>query len=77
MGMSENRKMLLALAAKNGGTLKMEMAQNLYSSDGAAKSAVQSLQLKGYLSFQAPGLFRLEKVPYEVREEYDLEPEPE
>lgn len=72
MAMSENRKLLLAIAARNGGYLKAETARDLYSSKQSARSAIKSLELKGFLSRHEPGVFKLEKLPMSVRREYDV-----
>jgi len=73
MAMSENRKMLLAIAARNGGVLKAEQAHNLYSSPQSARSALAALKMKRYISVLQPGVFKLEKLPAKVRQEYDVD----
>lgn len=70
--MSENRKLLLAMAARNGGVLKINTAMDLYSSKKSAKSAIKALELKGFLSQTQPGVFKLEKLPMSVRREFDV-----
>lgn len=72
MGLSDNQKLLLVKAARNGGVLKAQTAHNIYSSPQSAKSALATLTAKRYLSIRQPGVFELEKLPSGVRKEYDL-----
>jgi len=48
----------------------MELARKLYSSKSSAQSAVQKLELLGYIKNTAPGAFKVEKITPDVRERY-------
>lgn len=66
MTLSDEKKLLLLKAHENNGKLKMSMANQLYSSKSSAKSAVSSLEFKGYIERDVPGVFRVVKVPESV-----------
>jgi len=70
MSLSEEKKLLLLKAAENDGVLKMSMAQQLYSSQRSAKSAISSLEFRGYIERYVPGVFKLQKIPDSVKNQF-------
>lgn len=71
MSMSEQKRMLLFKGAQHNGKVSITMANNLYSSKSQAKSAITSLEFKGYLKKDVPGYFKIKKLPRSVKERLD------
>lgn len=66
---SEQQELLLLKACKdNHGTLTMELARRLYSSNNSAKSAVQKLEALDYIERKGVGAFQVVQVTRDVKE---------
>lgn len=66
---SEQQELLLLKACKdNHGTLTMELARRLYSSNNSAKSAVQKLEALDYIERNGVGAFKVIQVTKDVEE---------
>lgn len=70
MGLSDEQRLLLLKGALGSGKVSMSMASSLYSSKSTAKSALSTLEFKGYIEPDVPGHFRIKKLPESVKEEY-------
>ncbi len=70
MGISDKKKLLLYKGMKNGGTVTIEQATGLYSTNQAGKSAVQSLMYNDYLEYKKPGVFKVVGAPQETIDKY-------
>jgi hypothetical protein len=70
-GISEQQELLLLKACQNDGQFSISLAEQLYSSKQSARSAVQKLEVLGYIENTAPGYFKVEKVTRDVREHLD------
>lgn len=68
MSLSDEKKLLLMKAVENDGKLKMSMAKQLYSSKSTAKSALSTLEFRGFLERDVPGVFKVVKVPDSVEQ---------
>lgn len=68
MTLSDEKKLLLMKAVENDGRVKMSMAKQLYSSRSTAKSAISTLEFKGYLERDVPGVFKVVKIPDSVEQ---------
>lgn len=68
--LSEQQELLLYKACKdNNGTVTMELARRMYSSKNSAKSAVQKLQVLGFIEQSGIGAFKVTKLTTDVEEE--------
>jgi len=65
---SEQQELLLLKACQNGGQFSIGLAEQLYSSKQSAQSAVQKLEVLGFIENSAPGHFKVKKVTSDVRE---------
>lgn len=69
-GLSENQELLLFKACKDRqGTVNRELAERMYSSKSSAKSAIKKLELFDYLELTAPGVWKVTKLPNDVKRE--------
>lgn len=69
-GISEQQELLLLKACQNGGQFSMNLAEQLYSSKQAAQSAVQKLEVLGFVENSAPGVFKVVQVTEDVKKHY-------
>lgn len=67
-GISEQQELLLLKACQNGGQFSMGLAEQLYSSKQSAQSAVQKLEVLGFVENSAPGYFKVVKVTNDVQQ---------
>jgi len=65
---SEQQELLLLKACQNGGQFSIGLAEQLYSSKQSAQSAVQKLEVLGFIENSAPGYFKVVKVTSDVRQ---------
>jgi len=66
---SEQQELLLLKACKdNHGTLTMELARSLYSSNNSAKSAVRKLEALDYIERKGVGAFKVVQVTTDVED---------
>ena len=67
---SEKQEILLFKACKNnGGSLPIQLARSAYSSKNSASSVIDTLEMGGYIERVAPGVWEVEKVTQDVKEE--------
>lgn len=69
--LSDKQKLLLMKGVKQGGTISMELAEQLYSTRNSAKSALSTLQFHGFISVKTMGVFKVEKVPRDVKDQLE------
>lgn len=68
--LTENKAILLAKGIKNGGIVRSEDAQSVWSSKEAARMGMMSLDAWGYIkTTNTPGVFRVVKAP---RQSFDM-----
>ena len=66
--------MLLKKAVvSNNGKLTTTMANQLYSGSSKGRDVVQSLQFQGFLEYEAPGVFKVVKLPDELKRDIQHE----
>jgi len=70
LGISEQQEMLLFKACKeHNGILPVSLARSMYSSKSAAHSAIDKLELAGYIERHAPGYWKVVKVTNDIKSE--------
>lgn len=70
---SEQQELLLLKACQNGGQFSMGLAEQLYSSKQSAQSAVQKLEVLGFIENSAPGYFKVVKVTQDIEAYFEEE----
>lgn len=70
LSISEQQEILLYKACKeHNGRLPVELARGMYSSKNTAHSAIDKLELAGYIEFETPGVWSVVKVTDDIKEE--------
>lgn len=70
LNISEQQEIMLYKAVKdNNGVLSAKMAESMYSSKSTAHSAIDKLELAGYIERYTPGYWKVVKVTHDVKEE--------
>lgn len=70
---TEQQEMLLYKACKeHQGTVPVTLARQMYSSKSSAHSAIDRLELAGYIEYMTPGYFKVVKVTRDVKEQLKM-----
>lgn len=70
LGISEQQELLLYKACEEyNGRLKIGLARNMYSSKNSAHSAIDKLELAGYIERVTPGVWKVIKVTDDIKQE--------
>jgi len=70
LGISEQQELLLYKACEQyNGRLKVELARSMYSSKNTAHSAIDKLELAGYIERVTPGVWKVVKVTDDIKQE--------
>lgn len=74
LGISEQQEMLLYKACRDhDGVVPVSLARQMYSSKSAAHSAIDKLELAGYIEHLTPGFWKVVKVTPDIKQELKQE----